>query len=157
PSSADVSLERHGERWFVADDVHGAPPRPALASLSRLQLDRARAVLEHYRAYSLPLRITRNPASVGGWIELSVRLYPRHRTLGARGAQGLRQPPAPAAPPALAPGVARYLLRIGDPVYFELRNRSPHPLHIALLNAAASGRVQFLGDDVLAPEAFHAV
>lgn len=146
----EVRLEQSGAQWFVTDDVHGVPGRrPVLVALAPAQLYRARAVLEHYRTYSMPVRMVRRATDLDGALELAVRVVPKNRSISTREAQ------TGDFPEAELRDVAVYRLHKGDHVCFELRNRSPYPLRVTLLDAAASGRVQRIGDETIAPDSYH--
>lgn len=63
PATADVTLAQRGDRsWAVTDEVFGAGEEagePALVIIPESSEGRARAVLEHYFTYSLPLRMAK--------------------------------------------------------------------------------------------------
>ncbi len=145
----DVRLERSGQRWYVTDALCGTPPdRPILFSLLPHELEYARAAIEHYRAYSLPLRMVERMTDLDGSLSLRVRICPDARTIDS--VVHLANSPQLAATSS-----ASYVLRAGTRVFFEVRNHSAFRLRVTLVNAAASGRVQLLGDHMLDAGAHH--
>lgn len=52
-----------------------------------------------------------------------------------------------------ADGEFTYELRAGDKIAIRVRNRSNAQLKVTLLNSAASGRVEYLGDQIIDPRA----
>jgi hypothetical protein len=92
-------------------------------------------VLEHYRAYSLPLRMADRAGDLPGKLKLRVLCHP---------GSGVT-----------APGTDTYRLQAGDRVYFTAHNRSRYTLRVTLLNCAASGKVQLLGDQTISPNKVH--
>lgn len=128
--------------WDLVDDVHGVGTAPVLCSLNTDQLDLAGAVMEQYYFYSLPLRMAAACKDLPGALELSLVRCPKDRALTEKEKDG-------DLPEAAAGNGFPYELRNGDPIAFRIRNRSDQQLRVALLNAAASGQVQYLGDAIL--------
>jgi caspase domain-containing protein len=146
----DVALEFSRQRWFVTDNLYShGPDRPVLCSLLPHELGHARAAIEHYRAYSLPLRMAERLTDLPGTLSLRVRIAPESRALPDNVAHGAN------SPQLAATSADSYMLRAGARVFFEVRNHSPHRLRVTLVNAAASGRVQFLGDHMIDAGALH--
>jgi len=148
----EVRLEHSAGRWFLTDSLHGVRrDGPVLFTLHPGELDGARRLLEHYHAYARPLDLARRASDLPGALALRVLVCPpAYRAVPdeAQRAIGLRE---------LSPRTAdTYELTEGARVCFQVSNRSAHRLRVTLLNAAASGRVQLLGDDVLEPGASHA-
>ncbi len=144
-AQAPVRLRRRtsADIWDLVDEVHGVGTAPPLFSLLPDQLDLARTVMEQYFYYALPLRMAHACPDLDGGLQLSLLRCPTDRVLSDAELDG-DLPEAPA-------GVGfDYALRKGDPIVFCVRNRSFRALRIFLLNAAASGRVQLLGNDSLA-------
>jgi hypothetical protein len=141
----EVWLEQRDTRWFLTDMLHGfAPGERTLFALQQAELDCARAVLEHYHAYARPLRMASLATDLPGGLELSVLSCP-DRGFSPSEAQTATLPEAPTR------GPSTYALLANARVCFQVRNRSPHPLRVTLLNSAASGKVQMLGDQQIDP------
>lgn len=146
PARSQVRLARADGRWLLADDLHGENPTTALFALTEHQLDRVRDVLEHYFRYALPLRMAESVGNAG-MLQLHVLACP-HR-LSPAAAQEANLPEAPTA------GRSAYDVPDGFQVCFRVRNTSNEQLRVTLVNSAASGRVQFLGAEIIEPRAFH--
>jgi hypothetical protein len=144
--AARVRLERRGDRWLVTDDLHEPDPEAALFSLTQGEILRARAILEHYARYALPLRLA---ASVGdsGALQLHVLQYRERISPGIVRAADL----------PIVPSLSRstYELPEGMPICFRVHNAGKRRLSVTLVNVAASGRVQLLGDRSLDSETSH--
>ena len=143
---AQVRLVQAGDRWLLADDLHGESPVTALFALTEAQLDRARAVLEHYFRYALPLRLAR---AIEGPAVLDLRVLACPELISPAAAQEGDLPEAPTA------GRAAYELADGARVCFRVRNTSGERLRVTLVNSAASGRVQPLGDEIIDARSAH--
>jgi hypothetical protein len=148
PSQAEVTLERHGKQWFVTDALHGTPPEPVLVALQPDQLDVVRSVLEHYYAYSRPLRMAEVLNDQQGGVVLRVLSCP------AAGVPASKAQ-APDLRDASSRGEGTYELRSGATICFQVLNRSPEPLRVSMINAAASGCVRLLGDQEIDPNHAH--
>ncbi|HEU4732780.1 MAG TPA: caspase family protein [Kofleriaceae bacterium] len=143
PARAQVRLERVGDAWLVTDDVHGsAGDGPILFALSRGELDRARTVLEHYRAYALPLQLAARATELPGGLELTLLVYP-DRALSPAELRAASWPEAPAR------ASATYELRGDARLCVRVANRSPRRLRVTLVDSAATGAVRMLGDQVI--------
>lgn len=160
PVQADVRLELGDGRWFVTDGIHGTgrvkvpgtnrgDDTPVLFTLLPAELDCARDVLEHYYLYSRPLRIAERADDLPrGSLELRV-LQCAQGTVSAGEAQTGGLPEAPSR------AERSYLVQSGMLVCFEATNQTPHRLRVTLLNSAASGKVQLLGDEIVEAGAHH--
>lgn len=147
---AQAWLERRGDVWALVDDVHGAKEgSPVLFKLQTGQLDRARALLEHYYYYALPLRMAARCTDLQGALKLALLACPKDRNLNPAEAQEADLPEAAAGRDF------PYDLTAGDRVCIRVRNDENEPLRVTLLNSAASGKVQLLGDLVIGPRASH--
>lgn len=146
--SAPLRLELHDGRWLLVDDQHGnGKDAPVLFALGPAQLDSVRAVLEHYHAYSLPIRMAKRAAAdLRDGLEL--RLLDCPDELEPARAQALDLSESPTEN-----GMYRVPANTGVCVY--VRNRSSCQLKVALFNAASEGEVQALGDEMLEPGGFH--
>src|SRR5262249_14031110 len=107
------------------------------------ELASARAAIEHYRVYSLPLRMAERMTDLDGSLTLHVRICPDAREIADNVVQGAN------SPQLAATSSDSYVLQAGTRVFFAGRNHSAFRLRVTLVNAAASGKVQFLGDQVL--------
>lgn len=137
-------LEHCRGRWFLTDAMHGTSEgRPVLHAMAPHELDRARAVLEHYHRYWQPLRIAELATDLPGALELTVREVPPDRQLRAMDATETRFPTLSSR------DGGTYLMTTRSRICFHVHNGSPHQLRVTLLNVAASGRVQLLGDDLV--------
>jgi hypothetical protein len=140
-SRAQVRLQEAAGQWLLVDDVHDETEDDALAVLRPDQLVCALEVLELYYQYALPLRMAAAAGDLPGALRLQVLLCDGEISPAA--AQLARLPEAPTE------GASAYHLRHGAPVCFRVHNTSTERLRVALLNSAASGRVQVLGDAVI--------
>lgn len=138
---AQVRLVAAGGRWLLTDDVHDETEAGALVALRPEELGYARAVLEHYHQYALPLRMAESVRDLPGALALEVLAC--ERELAGAAAQVADLPEAPTE------GRSAYELRAGARICFRVRNTSGVPLLVTLLNSAASGRVQLLGKEVI--------
>jgi len=149
PGQPDVRLEQHGDQWFITDSVQGRSDEDrSLFALRSTELDCARAALEHYYDYARPLRLAEAAGDLPRSLTLSV-LSCLERELRAADAQAARLPDAPSSTPG------SYQLAAGARVCFRVHNGSRLRLRVTLVNAAASGKVQLLGDQIIDAEAHH--
>jgi hypothetical protein len=136
-----VRLRQIRVGWLLADAAHGATPATALATLRHPRPAQVREVLEHYFGYSLPLRLAELARDLRDALDLRVLACPRPI------------PPSQAMAEVLyeAPSFARgeYEVEAGALICFSVHNRSVEKLRVALLNVAASGRVQLVGEEPL--------
>jgi hypothetical protein len=144
---AQVRLERIDGRWLLTDDVHEGHPGRALVALAPTDLQHVRALLEHYYRYALPLRMAESVRDLPGALRIGVLLC-AYELSHAR-AQGPDLPEAPAV------SATAYEVWDGTGVCFRVHNTSREPLRVTLLNSAASGRMQLLGDEVIDAASAH--
>jgi hypothetical protein len=135
--AAQVRLERVGGRWLVTDDKHKETVETALVALEPRDLPQIGAVLEHYYLYALPLRMAEEARDLLGQLELRVLACDRDLPLDRA-----QDPDLPDAPAEISNGTR---------VCFRVSNRSHEKLRVTLLNSAASGKVQLLGDQAIEP------
>jgi hypothetical protein len=146
---APVCLEQHGARWLLIDDQHGnGVDAPILFALGSEDLDCARAVLEHYHAYSLPVRIATRNATEGLPNALELRLLSCPGEIAPEDAQTAKLDDV-----RIEQGI--YQVRERAPVCVYVRNRSKIRLEVTLFDASASGEVQQLGNAGIEPGQFH--
>lgn len=141
---ARVVFRQREARWELTDDLHRLhPDAPALCTLDTKQFDLAARVAEQYFYYALPIRMAESCRDFPGELSLTVHHCPLDRPLtdAEQDGVGLAE--------ATGSGGFPYALRLGDRVAFRVRNRSPERLKVTLLNAAASGRVEYLADQVI--------
>src|SRR5262249_54305437 len=142
---AQARLERQPDgSWRLTDEVYGAKPDfPALATLRPDQVDLARQVLELYCRYSLPLRMATRCADLPGQLRLGLLAWKKGEVAGA----DAQTADLPEVPRDQALG---YSLKVGAGFCVQVRNASARDLRVAVVNCAASGAVEFLGDQALA-------
>ncbi|MFN0181278.1 MAG: caspase domain-containing protein [Gemmatimonadales bacterium] len=133
-----------GGRWKFTDDVHGAVAgAPPLITLASEELHPAAvAVAEHYLRYAAPLRMAKLATDLPG--ALQVRLL-------ATPASDITQVDAQIAKyPELPPG-GQFPYELTPETSFCIRvhNTSDRKLRVSLLNCAADGMVQNLGDQII--------
>jgi hypothetical protein len=135
-------LERQpDDTWALTDDVHGAREGyPVLFRLQPQQLNRARDVLEHYVRYAAPIRMARLCTDLPAALQASLLECPKGRTISPSEAEAAAFPEFPLQTEF------PYELTAGDEFCVRVRNSSHTRLRVTLLNSAASGRVQLLGD-----------
>jgi caspase domain-containing protein len=145
---AAFRFERHADQWLLIDDQHGnGDDAPILFGLAPHELFCARAALEHYAAYSLPLRMARRAAAdLPEGLEL--RLLSCPNDLPPDNAQTAKLD-------EVAIDKGAYQVRPGAGVCVYVRNRSKRRLSVGLFDASADGRVQLLGDEIIEPDQFH--
>jgi hypothetical protein len=148
---AEVRLERVDGRWFLTDDVHGTEPDSVLLALTARQLDRARAVLEHYYNYARPLHMAED-AEAPDALRISILACPPIDLGPAEASAAALDEIRPAAYAFAGP---IHDVADGARVCFRITNTSEIPLRVALVNSAASGKVQFLGEQVIDPGRSH--
>ncbi len=151
---ADIALEqRDVDSWALTDDVFGPGTRagePALVIIPAALLGRARKILEHYHAYSAPLRLAKGCMDLPTALRLKL-LDCRHLDpISAEDAQNPSKLPRE-IPPELAPGAAApYTLKTrdaaggGDKVCILVENTSSVTLHVTLIACQTSGAVTLL-------------
>ena len=131
--------------WALVDDIHGAKRGyPVLCRLQDHQLDRAASVMEHYFYYWLPLRMAISCKDLRGALQIDLLRCPEGPAPGDGG--GL--------PEVGSEGGFTYDLKAGDRVAIRVRNTSNERLEVTLLNAAASGKVEYLGVQNIDPKSY---
>jgi Caspase domain len=151
--NAQVRLEKLGTGWALTDDVHAlAPPLWPLFWFAAdandpNAVDDVRAVLEHYARYVLPIQLANRSTDLPKQLELSVRVCPG--TLAAADAQVMQLREAETT------NDHEYRLRPGACITLQVLNKSNVKLRVTLVNAAASGRVELLGDHVIDARSTH--
>jgi caspase domain-containing protein len=148
---AEVLLRKQSDdTWALVDDIHGAKPDyPVLCRLDVNQLDLAARVMEQYFYYSLPLRMAVSCKDLPGALQINLLCCPKDRALAAAEQDGI------GLPEVGSDGAFTYDLRAGDNVAIRIRNGSNERLTVTLLNAAASGRVEYLGDQIVDAKAHY--
>ena len=147
--SAQVCVCRAGDHWLVTDDVHlGTPDLPALVRVPVSAPGEVRDALEHYTRYCVPLRIATRAVDLPGALHLDLLACPKQEL---RGIEAVRA----ALPEFPMPLRNAYDLQAGDRVAFRVDNHAMLPLRVTLVNSAASGKVQLLGDQAIAPYSSH--
>ena len=140
---AELTLTRRADGgWALVDDVHGTgqtADEPVLAVIPADRQDRARAAVEHYHAYSAPLRMARACRDLPSLLRLWL-LDCGHAVLTADEAQ---DPDLPQVQPGAH---APYQVDVGDRVCFVVENAAEVALSVALFDCAPSGRVLLLGE-----------
>ena len=131
--------------WDLVDDIHGAHRGfPVLCSVRRDQLRLASEVMQQYYYYALPLRMAAACQDLPGKLQLDLLRCPKDRALTPAEQDG--------ALPVIGGGSGfPYELVHGDKVAIRIRNASGYELDVALLNSAASGKVEYLGDQTISP------
>jgi hypothetical protein len=150
PGAAEVRLER-GETglWSLADTINGAAPEyPPLVTLPDADPPIPRRVVEHYVTYSRPLRMAARCQDLPGQLRMKLLMCPE---------DGLEADVAQTTPLAAATGhpIFTHALQLGDTFCVEIRNASIRQLRVALVNCAASGRVEYLGDQIIEARAYY--
>lgn len=147
--SAQVCVRRAGDQWIVTDDVHlGTPDLPALLSVPSGAHGLVRDVLEHYTRYRTPLQIANRAVHLPGALHLDLLACPPHDLSGTE-AQVADLPVIP------MPAQNACDLQAGARVAFRVDNTAMRILRVTLVNCAASGRVQLLGDQAIEPHSSH--
>ena len=134
---ADVSLRKVTAGWQLEDDVHGSdaddPELLPIVPLDKPQA--ARAVLEHYHAYSAPLRYARECLDLTNMLQVSLLDCSGVDLTHDANAVPLKEiPPSDNAP---------YQGTIGDQVCFAVDNLSDRDLYVTLIDLVPEGIVHF--------------
>lgn len=149
-SEALARLERRENgAWALTDDLAGAKPQyPALLTLKPDQLKYAREVLELYAVYSLPLRMAKRCTDLPGGLQVRFLVCSE---------DGVPEEEAQTKDlPEMTPDKAlSYVTKVGTAFCIHVRNTTLKPLRVALVNCAASGRVEYLGDQIIDPRAYY--
>ena len=144
-----VGRSPDGRRW-IGDGVYGlgAAGSEGEAPLAWVPGDDLPALLRgllHYVRYNLPLRLVRRCQEWPGILRMRVL---DARNAGELAPEELADPPLPEAEPDPAHRY-RYRLVDGQPLCFSVENRSSTPVFAQVINCAASGRVEILGQTQL--------
>jgi hypothetical protein len=150
PREAQARLEKGNDgNWSLTDDVSGAKPAyPALVTLRPDQLDRARDILELYFRYSLPLRMATRCTDLPGQLKVKLLACPE---------DGVSEEDAQKAdlPELIRHKALDYAIEIGTGFCVHVHNASLQQLRVVLVNCAASGKVEFLGDQTIDPRSYY--
>jgi hypothetical protein len=147
--SAQVCVRLAGGRWTLTDDVHlGTPDLPALVSVRIGAHGLVRDVLEHYTRYRMPLQIANRAVDLPFALRLDLLACPPH-DLSGTAAQVADLPVIPMPWPNACD------LPSGARVAFRIENTAMRTLRVTLVNCAASGKVQVLGDQAIEPHSAH--
>ena len=153
PGLAELTLTRRADGgWALVDDVHGTgqnADEPVLAVIPADRLDRARAAVEHYHAYSAPLRMARACRDLPSLL----RLWLLDCGDAALAADVAQDPDLPQVQPGAH---APYEISVGDRVCFVVENAAEVALSVALFDCDPSGRVLLLGEKRVPRLAKHA-
>ncbi|MEO7735744.1 MAG: caspase family protein, partial [Kofleriaceae bacterium] len=146
---AEVELVQRGDTWIITDDVHGYGETaivPELVAITQSRRSLVRAALEHYHAYSAPLRLARACRDLPNLLQLTV--------LDCTSWSGTPQAAQDPKLPLVEGGVrASYEVSPATRVCFAVDNASELSLWVTLINCATSGRVQVLGEQEIPPHA----
>jgi hypothetical protein len=146
---AQVRLVREGARWYITDDQHGTgEDAPVLFAIEAGDAFGARAVLDHYVRYSLPLRVAARATDLPGGLELRVLACAGTRRLSSEQAQDPELSEAPM-------WSGRYHLTAGDGACVAVHNRASVELQVTLFDLLATGQVVQLGGAGIQPGARH--
>jgi Caspase domain len=137
---ARLERDRNGT-WLLTDDLHGVGEYPPLLRLSTEDLDRGMPLLELYFRYSLPLRMAARCGHLPGALQVSLLQSPKREPKDDAGTTDLPEAPRHKA--------LDYSLAIGNPFCVQIRNTASSDLRVTLVNCAASGKVEFLGDQII--------
>jgi hypothetical protein len=127
---ADVFLVEDGKEWVLCDECFGLAS-DGQAELVRFGLEAVTPLLQHASRYRAPLRVAQRCRDLQGQLLLRVR--------DMTGVQANKVTPLQ----EIVAEAGTHSIQAGTQFCFELVNRSPHRLHVTLLNMARSGKVQF--------------
>jgi hypothetical protein len=105
--------------------------------------------MEQYFYYALPLRMAASCKDLSGALQLNLLHCPRDRPLTSDEQDGIGLLEVGSA------GEFTYDVRAGDEVAIRVRNTSNGRLKVTLLNAAASGKIEYLGDQIVDGKALY--
>lgn len=138
-SDADIELVKVNGSWCLGDDIHGIEPDdPKFPFIDDRNPRQLRSVVEHYYAYSAPLRLARRCQDLPNLLKITL-LDCNEIDLTPRNAQDIKLHEVSGC------SKARYAVSTGDKVSIAVNNHSSHDLYVHLFNVAASGRVLKLG------------
>jgi Caspase domain len=143
PEGADLKLERRTDSgWAMADDIHGkgeVADEPVLAIVPPDRLEQAREAVEHYHAYSAPLRMARACRD----LPTLLRLWLLDCADASLTGPAVQHPDLPQVQPGAH---APYQVEAGARVCIVVENAADVALSVTLFDCAASGRVLLLGE-----------
>jgi caspase domain-containing protein len=146
--NADVCVRRAGAQWAITDDVHlGTPDLPALVRLPLDRPDLVRDALEHYTRYRAPLRLANRAIDLPGALEVDLLASPPQDLRGIEATRGDLDT-IPMSNHACD-------VQAGARIAIRVENHAMRPLRVTLVNCAASGKVQLLGDQAIAEYSAH--
>jgi hypothetical protein len=105
--------------------------------------------MEQYFYYWLPLRMAISCKDLPGALQINLLGCPKDRPLTAVEQDGIGLPEVGSG------GEFTYDLKAGDGLAIRVRNSSNERLRVTVLNAAASGRVEYLGDQIIDAKAHY--
>lgn len=137
-----------GGGWYVlCDDMHGdadrGEPELARVRVAHDHVSDLREALDHYVHYAAPLRIARRCGNVRGSLVVEPLRCPQED--GPFSFQ-----PTDTALTKFAQARSWYEMADGDRFCVRVRNESDYNLDVFVLNSAASGCVEFLGQETVA-------
>jgi hypothetical protein len=143
--NAEALLKRQDDdTWVLVDDIHGAKlDYPVLCRVNADQLGLAARLMEQYYYYSLPLRMVESCIDLPGALQLNLLNCPVDRPLSVTEQDGIGLPEVESG------AEFTYELHVGDKVAIRIRNSSKERLKVTLLNSAGSGRVEYLGEQII--------
>jgi hypothetical protein len=150
-SPTGVTLSAVDEHFLLRDELNGSDGSAPLA-LVPADPNTVRAVLEHCVRHRMPLWFLRHVSDLSG--VLSIRLLdcsdPKTfaRGMGAN-------PQDPELPEVTSHPRYAYAVREGQKCCVRVENHGPAEMGVALLNCAASGRVEHLGYESIPPQGRH--
>ncbi|MGW4930599.1 caspase family protein [Agromyces sp. NPDC004153] len=152
PDRAELTLVRRIDGdWALVDDVHGTGDNaddPLLATIPVDRIGLARSAVEHYQAYSAPLRMARACRDLPSLL----RLWLLDCGDASFAGDAAQDPDLPQVQPGEH---APYEVEIGDRICIAVENAADVSLSVALFDCAASGRVLLLGEKVIPRQARH--
>jgi Caspase domain len=147
-SEAELELRREGTDLVLCDEVHDDRRDPDLAPLLRIPVERAdylMRALRHYARYNNVLRLARRCLDLPGAMRVTF--------LDGSGLPRLA--PTELADPSLSEvnraSGGTCTVREGAAFVIRVENRSSLVLHVSVFNCTGSGRVEYLGNETLAP------
>lgn len=144
-------LERQPDgTWTLTDDVHSAQEGEPVLFNIRLgpdDADQALSLMEHYVRYAGPIRMAKLCTDLPGALQVRLLQCPKTGTVSPEA--------APELPEVETRSGFPWELSAGDRFCVRVRNTSGERLRVTLLNSAASGKVEFLGDQVIDSAATH--
>lgn len=140
PADAEVRLERRDDaQWALRDDLHGLPlGTPDLFALTLKDGAQARRLLEHYDAYSRPLRMARRCTDLPDVLRVDLLQAPSRDLEPAR-AQITPLPEIPRVD-------QHYALTQWQKYAIRVHNRWSAPLRVTVLHCRSDGTVECLYD-----------